>query len=68
MFLLAIFVVWLGVLPGTSPLGAGGGWPIWTQLVLPVTVIVLYDSGYLVAMIRASMVEVMRSPTSGPRC
>ena len=39
-----------------------GGWPIWTQLVLPVTVVVLYDAGYLIAMIRTSMVEVMRQP------
>ena len=38
------------------------GWPIWTQLVLPATVVVLYDAGYLIAMIRTSMVEVMRQP------
>ncbi|MBM3522202.1 MAG: ABC transporter permease [Alphaproteobacteria bacterium] len=62
VFLLAIFVVWLGVLPGTSPLTRSGQWPIWMQFVLPVMVVTLYDAGYLISMIRASMVEVMRQP------
>jgi peptide/nickel transport system permease protein len=31
-------------------------------MVLPVAVIVLFDSGYVVSMIRASMVEVMQRP------
>ncbi|MCP8937988.1 ABC transporter permease [Alsobacter sp. SYSU M60028] len=62
VFLLAIFVVQLGWLPGTSPLRDDTGWPIWTQLVLPAAVVVLYDAGYLIAMIRTSMVEVMRQP------
>lgn len=63
VFLLAIFVVWLGILPGTSPLNAdAGGWPIWTQFVLPILVVTFYDAGYLIAMIRTSMVEVMRQP------
>jgi peptide/nickel transport system permease protein len=62
VFLLAIFVVWLGILPGTSPLTNSGGWPIWSQFVLPVAVVTLYDAGYLISMIRQSMVEVMRQP------
>jgi peptide/nickel transport system permease protein len=62
VFLLAVFTVQLGWLPGTSPLRADSGWPIWSQLVLPALVVVLYDSGYLIAMIRSSMVEVMRQP------
>ncbi|MFM9846247.1 MAG: ABC transporter permease [Hyphomicrobiaceae bacterium] len=62
VFLLAIFVVWLGILPGTSPLRSDAGWPIWSQFVLPVMVVTLYDAGYLISMIRASMVEVMRQP------
>jgi peptide/nickel transport system permease protein len=62
VFLLAIFVVWLGILPGTSPLRADSGWPIWSQFVLPVLVVLFYDAGYLISMIRASMVEVMRQP------
>ena len=41
---------------------AGGGWSVASQFVLPVAVIVLYDAGYVVSMIRASMVEVMQRP------
>ena len=62
VILIAVFVVWLGILPGTSPLTLSGGWPIWTQFVLPVAVVTIYDSGYLISMIRQSMVEVMRQP------
>ena len=62
VFLLAIFVVGLGILPGTSPLSTSGGWPIWSQFVLPVAVVTLYDGGYLISMIRSSMAEVMRQP------
>jgi peptide/nickel transport system permease protein len=62
VFLASIFVVWLGWLPGTATLVAGGGWSGASQLVLPVSVIVLFDSGYVVSMVRASMVEVMQRP------
>lgn len=62
VFLVAIFVVWLGWLPGTSPLETGAGWPIWSQLILPVAVLVLYDTGYVVRMVRGSMAEVMAKP------
>jgi peptide/nickel transport system permease protein len=62
VFLTSVFVVWLGWLPGTATLVAGGGWSVAAQLVLPVTVVVLFDSGYVVSMIRASMVEVMQRP------
>lgn len=62
VFLVALFVVLLGWLPGTSPLTPGGGWPVWSQLILPVTVLVLYDSGYLVRMVRGAMVDVMNRP------
>ncbi|MBL8710719.1 MAG: ABC transporter permease [Rhodospirillaceae bacterium] len=62
VFLATIFVIWLGILPGTAPLDAGAGWPIWQQLILPVMVMVLYDLGYVVRMVRASMVEVMTRP------
>ncbi len=58
----SIFVVWLGLLPGTATLVAGGGWSIASQFVLPVAVVVLYDMGYVVNMVRASMVEVMQRP------
>jgi peptide/nickel transport system permease protein len=62
VFLASVFVVWLGWLPGTATLVAGGGWSVGSQLVLPVAVIVLFDSGYVVSMIRASMIEVMQRP------
>lgn len=62
VFLIAIFVVGLGWLPGTSPMRADSGWPIWSQLVLPVLVVTFYDAGYLISMIRSSMVDVMRQP------
>jgi peptide/nickel transport system permease protein len=62
VFLASIFVIWLGWLPGTSPLEATGEWSIASQLVLPVAVMVLYDLGYVVRMVRASMVEVMTKP------
>ena len=62
VFLASIFVIWLNWLPGTSPLETGTGWSIWQQLVLPVAVMVLYDLGYVVRMVRASMVEVMTRP------
>jgi peptide/nickel transport system permease protein len=41
---------------------AGGSWSVASQLVLPVAVIVLFDAGYVVSMIRASMIEVMQRP------
>jgi peptide/nickel transport system permease protein len=58
----AVFVVLLGWLPGTSPLSASGGWSVPSQLILPILVLVLYDSGYVVRMVRGSMVEVMNKP------
>jgi peptide/nickel transport system permease protein len=62
VMLVAVFVVWLEWLPGTSPLDAEGGWPIWAQLVLPVAVLATYDAGYVARMVRSSMVEVMAMP------
>ncbi len=59
VFLSAIFVFWLGLLPGTSTMSGGFDW---TQLVLPVLVLVLYDFGYVARMTRASMAEVMTTP------
>jgi peptide/nickel transport system permease protein len=62
VILVAIFAVWLGWLPGTSPLDAGSGWSIASQLVLPVAVLALYDSGYVARMVRTSVAEVMNKP------
>ncbi|MCU0895272.1 MAG: ABC transporter permease [Rhodospirillales bacterium] len=59
VLLSAIFVFWLGWLPGTSPMTMGFDW---RQLVLPVLVLVLYDFGYVARMTRASMAEVMTQP------
>jgi len=61
-FWVAIFATWLGLLPGTSPLESSANWSIPQQLVMPVMVMVLYDLGYVVRMVRASMVEVMMRP------
>ena len=62
VILVALFVVGLGWLPGTSPLDRGTGWSLAAQLVLPVTVLTLYDSGYVARMVRGSMAEVMNKP------
>ncbi|HTW27722.1 MAG TPA: ABC transporter permease [Acetobacteraceae bacterium] len=62
VILVAVFVVGLHWLPGTSPLDASGGWSIPSQLVLPVAVLAIYDSGYVARMVRSSMAEVMARP------
>lgn len=59
VFLSAIFVFWLGWLPGASTMLGGFNVP---ELVLPVMVLTLYSAGYLARITRASMVEAMRSP------
>ena len=62
VFLATIFVILLGWLPGASTLDTSDGNSIAAQLVLPVAVMVLFDLGYVVRMVRASMVEVMTKP------
>lgn len=59
VFLVSIFVISLKLLPGVSTLDTSGGWGVASQLVLPVLVAVLYDLGYVVRMVRASMADVM---------
>jgi peptide/nickel transport system permease protein len=54
----AIFVSWLGLLPGTS--GFTSGFSL-AEMVMPVMVLVLYDFGYVTRMTRASMAEVMQT-------
>ncbi len=61
-FLLTIFVVGFGLFPGTSPLEPDPTWSIASQMVLPVLCLMAYYVGYLVRMVRASMVEVMTQP------
>ena len=53
-----IFTFWLQWLPGTSSMISGFEW---NQIIMPVTVLVLYSSGYIARITRASMAEVMRS-------
>lgn len=59
VFVSAILVFGLGLLPGTSTMSDGFD-PV--QLVLPVMVLVVYDFGYVTRMTRASMAEVMTTP------
>ena len=61
-FLMAIFVAWLLILPGTSGMQSFDEWSWASQMVLPVAVLVLYDFGYVARMVRGSMVEVMTMP------
>ncbi len=56
VLLSAIFVFWLGILPGTSSMT--GGFNL-VELILPALVLILYDFGYVTRMTRASMAEVM---------
>ncbi len=62
VILVAIFSVALRWLPGTSPLTTGAGWPLASQLVLPVAVLAIYDSGYVARMVRVAMIEVLGQP------
>ena len=56
VFLVSIFVFSYSLLPGTSTMLNGFDW---TQMILPVAVLVVYDFGYVTRMTRASMAEVM---------
>ena len=62
VFLMAIFVLLLGWLPGTANMQNFEEWSWISQMILPVTVLVLYDFGYVARMVRGSMVEVMTKP------
>lgn len=56
IILTAIFVFWLGWLPGTSTMSNGF---TWIEIIMPTMVLVLYGFGYIARMTRASMAEVM---------
>ncbi len=58
VLLTAIFVFGLGMLPGTSSMVDGFRWK---EIVLPVSVLLLYDFGYLTRITRASMADVMQT-------
>ena len=59
VFFVGVFTFALQWLPGTSTMIAGFAW---NELVMPVAVLVVYGSGYIARITRASMAEVMRSP------
>ena len=59
VFLSAIFVFWLHLLPGTSTMTDGF---TWRELVMPVAVLVLYDLGYVVRMTRIAVADVVAAP------
>ena len=59
VFLSAVFVLWLGWLPGASTMTSGFAW---SEIVLPVLVLALYSMGYIARMTRSSMAEVMEAP------
>jgi peptide/nickel transport system permease protein len=62
VILVAVLAVELQLFPGTSPLDPSTGWSIGAQLVLPVMVLTLYDSGYVARIVRSSMTDVMAMP------
>lgn len=59
VFLSAVFVFALKLLPGISSMTDGFDFQ---QLILPLAVLVIYDFGYVTRMTRTSMVEVMATP------
>jgi peptide/nickel transport system permease protein len=62
IFLILIFALWLGWLPGATVFGEKAPWQRPDMLVLPVLTLTLIELGYVLRITRASMVEVMRSP------
>ncbi len=62
IFLILIFAVWLGWVPGATVFGEQAPWRRPDMLILPVLTLTLVELGYILRITRASMVEVMRSP------
>ena len=60
--LLLLFSAWLGWLPGTSTMTAGDQWSAASQLVLPVTVLVIASASYVTRIVRASVADTLRRP------
>lgn len=59
VFFVFIFVFTFGLLPGTSTMLGGFSF---LEIIMPVAVLVLYGSGYIARITRASMAQVMHSP------
>jgi len=62
IFLILIFAVWLGIVPGAAVFGEKAPWQRPDMLILPVLTLTLIELGYVLRITRASMVEVMKSP------
>ncbi len=62
IFLILIFGVWWGIVPGATVFGEKAPWERLDMLVLPVLTLTLIELGYILRITRASMVEVMKSP------
>lgn len=62
IFLILIFSVWWGIVPGATVFGEKAPWERPDMLILPVLTLTLIELGYVLRITRASMVEVMRSP------
>ena len=62
IFLILIFAVWLGWLPGATVIGEKAPWERLDMVILPVLTLTLIELGYILRITRASMVEVMKSP------
>lgn len=57
-----VFVIALGWLPGTSTMLPGGHWSALSQMVLPVTVLVVASATYVARIVRASVVDTAKTP------
>lgn len=60
--LLLLFSATLGWLPGTSTLTEGDHWSRASQMVLPVTVLVIASASYVTRIVRASVADTLRRP------
>lgn len=60
LLMIAVFAVWLGVLPagGSGSLAGEGGW--WRYAVLPVATLAFASAGVYTRYLRGSMLEVLR--------
>jgi peptide/nickel transport system permease protein len=60
--LVLLFSGLLGWLPGTSPLDPGDRWSPASQMVLPVTVLVVASAAYVARIVRSSVADTVRRP------
>jgi peptide/nickel transport system permease protein len=60
--LLYVFVATLGWLPATAMLDPGDRWSVASQMVLPVTVLVIASASYVTRIVRAAVAEAVALP------